>query len=86
MKAKVKANYRWATLIALSGIEFNKKEFTLVPPPYEQEALRNPNLEIESAPQVVEKVHIKTEAASVVVEEEIKPVSFARRGNKKSED
>lgn len=82
MKAKVKNGYRWPTLIAFNGVEFNKKEFTLVPPAFEKEAEKNPNLEFE--PVIVEKVHTKQAAPVVQPEPEIE--TFTRSGrNKKPE-
>lgn len=48
MRAKVKADYRYPTLRAFGGVDFNKREFTFVPSGAEQEATAHPFLELET--------------------------------------
>lgn len=47
MKARVKQNHRWPSVVAFSGIEYVKGEWRDVSPQNEQEALIHPYLEIK---------------------------------------
>ena len=93
MRAKVKASYRWPTLIAFNGIEFNKKEFALVPQAFEKEAARHPNLELDVDVKPEEQaiaVKLPTNAEEPVLlaeEVEVETKSpYSTRRNKKSEE
>lgn len=63
MKAKVKDNYRWHNISALSGAEFVKGEWREVPAGFEEEAKRHPALEIQA-----EKVAVKATVQETVIE------------------
>ncbi|RMD64630.1 hypothetical protein D6833_04160 [Candidatus Parcubacteria bacterium] len=47
MRARVKADARFSMVTACGGIQFNRHEWANVPPGCEEEALRNPYLEVE---------------------------------------
>ena len=47
MKAKVKSDHRWKTVVAFSGIEYVKDEWRKVPPSMEKDAESHPHLEVQ---------------------------------------
>jgi hypothetical protein len=49
MQARVKPGYRWPTLLAFGGHEFSKRDWSTVPPDFEDEALKHEDLEIFGA-------------------------------------
>lgn len=68
MQARVKQDARYPTILALSGIEFTKKEWREVPVGKESEALRNQYLEIREEVVVEKRVTRARSVAQVPVE------------------
>ncbi len=68
MKARVKDDFRWNTVMAFAGVEFVKDEFRPVPMGYEDEAKKHPYLEIQRASKPKAKVKSKSAAGPSVKE------------------